>query len=185
MSINQQVIIKELSRNDSEEYLDKFRALEYKNSLGMMSWIFSEDAKYYIWLIDISSIEEEPIGFIGYNLFTLENNEEFIYIMKFFVFREYRKYGNPNSIKLVGKKKVSSMLFERIAKKGKNIITLTSASDELDTYYQDTYGFKYDEDISEKFANIVGIDSDGFLYLDLEKPQRTLESVNESKRLFG
>lgn len=185
MPMSQQVIHKELSRKESQEYLDRFQQLEYHNRLSTMDWHGSDSANFYIWSIDITSGIEIPIGFIGYNFFALANGEEFIYIVKFFISREYRTYDNPNDVKLIEEEKASILLFREIISKGKNIITLTSASKKLDTYYSKKYGFVYDEEICEKLANIVGEPAEGFLYLALGTEKRDLQIENAPKNLFG
>jgi hypothetical protein len=186
MSNNQSTVIKELSRKDSEEYLDLFEALEYKNSYPSCDAYDNRDANFYIWLIDISNTNELPIGFIGYNIFVLSKKEEFIYIVKFYVFGAYKKYMNPDGeATLINGEKASNLLFERVKLKDKNIITLTSASESLDEYYSIEYGFEFNDEISEKFAEIIGISSGGFLFLDVQKSTRNLESEEELKSLFG
>lgn len=186
MSMSQQIIHKELSRDESQKYLDLFQRLEYKDRCtSYANWYDSDDANFYLWLVDSTDKVEIPIGFIGYNLFALDNGEEFIYIVKFFISREYRTYNNPNDIKLIEEEKASSLLFREIISKGKNIITLTSASKKLDTYYSKEYGFVYDEEICEKLANIVGELSEGFLYLELGIEKRDLKIEEEFKNLFG
>jgi|GEM_PF-3873292 len=186
MSMSQQVIYKDLPKKESQEYLDQFQILEYKDRCtNYANWYDSDNANFYLWLVDTTDKIEIPIGFIGYNFFALANGEEFIYIVKFFISREYRTYDNPNDIKLIEEEKASSLLFREIISKRKNIITLTSANEKLDTYYSKEYGFVYDEEICEKLASIVGENAEGFLYLELGIEKRDLQIEDAPKNLFG
>lgn len=183
--MSKQIIHEDLSKEKSQEYLDLFQKLEYQNRVPSTDWDGGENANSYIWLVDVTDGSKIPIGFIGYDTLALPNGEEFIYIVKFFVFGKYKKYCNQGDVKLVEGEKVSSLLFKEVKSKGKSIITLTSASKKLDTYYQKEYGFIYDEKISEKLASIVGVFSDGFLYLDLESEKSSSKIKDMPKNLFG
>ncbi len=181
--MSQQVIMRELSKPESQEYIDRFQRLEYSYRVASTDWYGSEDANFYIWLIDITSEPEIPIGFIGYKVFALDDGEAFIYIVKFFVLKEYKKYNNRSNVKLVEGEKVSSLLFKEIKSKGMNIITLTSANSKLDIYYTNAYGFTHNEQICGKLADIIGEFSEGLLYLEVIKKNFKVE--DNLKNLFG
>ncbi|MEJ2499075.1 MAG: hypothetical protein P8Y46_07200 [Sulfurovaceae bacterium] len=172
MPASQQIIYKELSREESRKYLDSFEIQEYRSNPPSTDWYDSDSASLYVWIIDVTNEEEIPIGFIGYNLFSTMNDEEFIYIMKFFVLKKYRKYNNENLIESIEGEKVSSLLFKNIMSKNKNIITLTPANERLSKYYEREYGFIYNKEISEKFADIVGVSICELMYLNLEVETR-------------
>lgn len=167
--MRQQVIREELSREESQQYLALFQKLEYKSRLPSTDWYGGDDASFYIWAVDITDGEKIPIGFIGYDLFALSKDEEFIYIVKFFVLGEYKKYYNKSVVKLIEGEKLSSILFKEIIAKGKNIITLTFANEKLKDHYNREFGFIHNKEISEKLADIVGTTSDDFLYLEVNK----------------
>ena len=138
--------IKELVFEDSKQFLDKFQKLE--NSYGA-DWYDCEDKEAkYIWLIkDI----ENPLGFLSYKILLHPNQKDFIYIVKIYVLEAYR----GKIPILIEDERVSEILFRQINKKGVNFLTLESACDKLDNYYE-SLGFKYNEDISNVFSSIIG-----------------------------
>lgn len=167
--MSKQIIHEDLSKEKSQEYLDLFQKLEYQNRVPSTDWDGGDDANFYIWAVDITDGGKIPICFIGYDLFALSKDEEFIYIVKFFILGEYKKYYNKSVVKLIEGEKLSSILFKEIIAKGKNIITLTFANEKLKHYYNREFGFIHNKEISEKFADIVGTTSDDFLYLEVNK----------------
>ena len=140
------VDIKNLDFLNSRNLLSKFQSLE--NSY-YSDWYDCEDENAkYIWLIkDI----ENPLGFLSYKILPHLNQIDFIYIVKIYVLNDYRGT-NPT---LIEEERVSEILFRQIYRQGINILTLESACDELDVYYE-TLGFRYDKDVSEMFSHIVG-----------------------------
>lgn len=185
MSSDQKIRFSELSRADSQKYLDLFEYNEYKDSFSGTNWWGSDEANYYLWLVDITDpFNEIPIGFIGFNLYTLPK-EEFIYIVKFYVLNDYRKYDNETERKLIDGKKVSSLLFDKIKSKRKDIITLTPANNALEKYYQKEYGFTYNYKVCDKLASNISVNCDRILYLDLAKEIRNLKNEDTLTSLFG
>ena len=73
------------------------------------------------------------------------------YIVKIYVLEDYR----GEIPILIEDERVSEILFRQINRKGVNILTLESACDKLDNYYE-SLGFKYNEDISNIFSSIIG-----------------------------
>jgi hypothetical protein len=173
-------VFRELPLNMSQEYLNIFESLEEPDG---MDWFESDEAERYIWLLDISNEKEIPIGFIGYNELKLNKDEDFFYIVKVYVLGKYKQYKNPNHVTRINGDKVFSILFRRIISKGKSIITLESAHEKLDKYYEKELGFQYNYEVSEKFSEIISSKQRNIMYLD--KKRRDLKIDHEWKSLFG
>ncbi|WP_026804820.1 hypothetical protein [Aliarcobacter lanthieri] len=180
---NLNITIEELSKDESQEYLDLFESFEFKNNSNFVDWYDSDEATNYIWLIDISK-EKLPIGFIAYDIFELEQ-EIFIYIVKIFVLGKYKKYNNDSEVKLINNKRASTILFETIIYKGYNILTLTSANEKLSSYYKKEYNFLYNKRVCELFSKKVNKEVKGFLYLDLQQSNRNISKDPDFSKIFG
>ena len=139
-------VIRELTFQDSKQFLEKFQLLE--NSY-YSDWCDCEDENaQYIWLFkDI----ENPLGFLSYKILIHPNQIDFIYIVKIYVLKDYR----DKTPILIEEERVSEILFRQIDRKNINILTLESACNELDDYYE-SLGFKYNEDVSDIFSSIIG-----------------------------
>lgn len=175
--------IEKYDQYDSKEYLDLF----YNSEKPLdMDWYESDEADQYIWVFDISTEKKFPIGFLGFKEFQFQNEEEFIYIVKIYVFGPYKKYNNTEEVKVIDRGKVSKVLFDeiKVRAKGKTLLTLESASKKLDTYYK-TIGFEFNTDISNKLSDIIDYKERDIMYLDLKKDERKLSSDDELKNLFG
>jgi len=166
-------MIKEISYINSREYLSLFQAEE--KSYGT-DWYDCEDENAtYIWWIDVTEVNEKPLGFLSYKILILPNKIDFVYIVKIYVLKSHR---GENPI-LVEEERVSLILFREIERKGINILTLESACETLDDYYK-SLGFEYNEDISNIFANEIGT-REQIMY-------RKAEDINlsdEEKNMFG
>ena len=137
-------MIKELSYEESKEYLYKFQIKE--KSYGT-DWYDCEDENAtYIWLIEIENINEKPLGFLSYKKMILPIKVGFIYIVKIYTLYTHR--GEKPT--LFNGNRVSEILFNEIDRKGINILTLESACEKLDIYYK-SLGFKYNKEISDEF----------------------------------
>ena len=79
------------------------------------------------------------------------NQIDFIYIVKIYVLKDYRK----KTPILIEEERVSEILFRQINRKNINILTLESTCSGLDDYYE-RLGFKYNEDVNDLFASIIG-----------------------------
>lgn len=164
--------IKELSFVQSAELLTKFQLLE--NSFGSDWYDCEKEEATYIWLMkDIKN----PLGFLSYRVLILPNKIDFIYIVKIYVL-EIHRGTNPS---LIEGERVSEILFRQIDRKGVNILTLESACKELDIYYE-SLGFKYNKEISEEFAKIIGT---GEEIMYRKKEDINMEVSDEMKELFG
>jgi len=140
------VEIRESTFENSRELLAKFQRLE--NSYGADWYDCEEESAKYIWLIENI---ENPLGFLSYKVLVLPNQIDFIYIVKIYILKSHRGQ-NPTRIE---EERVSEILFRQIDRKDVNILTLESACEELDVYYQ-SLGFKYNEEMSEIFAKVIG-----------------------------
>ena len=140
------VVIREFTFENSRELLAKFQLLEKSYSTD---WYDCEDENaQYIWLIkDIKN----PLGFLSYKILLHPNQIDFIYIVKIYVLEDYR----GETPILIEEEKVSVILFRQIDRKNITILTLESSCIKLDNYY-DNLGFKYYEDVSGVFAQIIG-----------------------------
>ena len=130
---------------ESEKYLDDFQKLE--NSYGADWYDCEYKSAKYIWLIENI---ENPLGFLSYRVLVLPNKIDFVYIVKIYTLNTHR---GKNPI-LVEEERVSEILFRQIDRKDVNILTLESACEELDSYYK-SLGFKYNEEISQVFAQEI------------------------------
>ena len=138
--------IKEFDYQSSKHLLKRFQIIE--KSYGA-NWFNCEDENsQYIWIIENT---DNPLGFLSFKILIHPNQKDFIYIVKIYVQRQYR---GENPL-LVNKERVSQILFRQIESKGVNILTLESADEKLDAYYEQQ-GFKYNEDISNFFAPVIG-----------------------------
>jgi len=124
-------MIKELSYEESKEYLSRFQQEE--KSYGA-DWYDCEDHPNatYIWFLSVESISEKPLGFLSYKKMILPNKVDFVYIVKIYALHTHR---GEHPILFNGKR-VSEILFDEIDKKGVNILTLESACEKLDIYYE-------------------------------------------------
>ena len=167
--------IKELNFKNSEQFLDRFQRLE--NSYGADWYDCEEERAKYIWLIEDI---DNPLGFLSYKILLHPNQIDFIYIVKIYVLKGYKKYKENKEKEpiLIEGKRVSEILFEKINKKGVNILTLESI-EELDTYYE-KLGFEYNEEMSNFFAPIIGT-KEPIMSKIIRKP----EVPDNEKDLFG
>jgi hypothetical protein len=168
----------ELSYQDSIELIKKFELLENPNPQSM-DWSYIHESKAtYIWLLEDSI---NPLGFLSYKILLHPNKTNFIYIVKIYVLKGYKKYEGNKAEEpiLIEGKKVSRILFEEIYKKGVNILTLESACEKLDIYYE-RLGFKKNKEMSDFFAPIIGTNEQIMTKLVKEPKLSDIE-----KELFG
>ncbi len=174
-------MIRELSYEKSIEFIKHFESLEQPNIQGM-DWteIYTKDAKY-IWFLELDDMIEKPLGFLSYTKYILYNQINFLYIVKIYVLKTHCQGAekNENPI-LINGKKVSEILFEKIDEKDINILTLESASDNLDVHYR-KLGFKYNTDISIEFSSRIDTKGRKIMYRRKEEI-----SLTEAERnMFG
>lgn len=140
--------VKELSIEDSRKLLYDFQILEQKHDFYLSDWFDAEDDEaIYIWVIENS---KDPRGFLSYKKFYIADIKDFIYIVKIYVLKEYR----GNNPQLVNNERVSNILFNEIFRKGIDILTLESADEKLDTYYENK-GFIYNQDLSTTYSQVI------------------------------
>jgi hypothetical protein len=138
--------IQNLDFHNSRFLLSKFQALE--KSYGM-DWYDCEDENAkYIWIIEDI---DNPLGFLSYKILPHPNQTDFIYIVKIYVLKDYRGE-NP---RLIEEERVSEILFRRIEREEINILTLESACEKLDKYYE-SLGFINIQYESGEFLGISG-----------------------------
>jgi len=166
-------MIKELSYEESKEYLSKFQQEE--KSYGA-DWYDCEDGSaIYIWLIEIGYINEKPLGFLSYKKMILPNKVDFVYIVKIYALHTHRGE-NPT---LFNRKRVSEILFDEIDKKGVNILTLESACEKLDIYYK-SLGYIFSKELSDEFARVIGTREE-IMY----RIKNNIKLSDEEKNMFG
>lgn len=138
--------IQDLDFSNSRFFLNKFQASE--NSYGM-DWYDCEDENAkYIWAIEGI---DNPLGFLSYKILFDPNITEYIYIVKIYVLSQYR----GQTPILIEEERVSEILFRQIEKKEIDILTLESACEELDDYYE-SLGFRNMQEVSDIFSQIIG-----------------------------
>lgn len=166
--------IKELSYDESRELILTFEFLEQPSPLST-DWVdVEEDKAKYIWLIENI---EKPLGFLSYKKLILPNQVDFIYIVKIYVLKSHR---GSNPI-LVEEERVSEILFREIDKRNVNILTLESACEELDRYYE-SLGFEYNKEISDIFAKEIET-TEQIMYR--KKKDIEIELSDEEKKMFS
>lgn len=159
-----------MSYLDSREYLYKFQTTE--KSFGT-DWVDAEEeTANYIWLLENI---HDPKGFLSYKVYILQNTDEFLYIVKIYVLNDYR---GEEPI-LINDERVSQILFRELSNKGINILTLESADEKLDTYYE-SLGFKYNETKSKIYSEVIDIRGRLIMVKEINK-----EIPEEEKQLFG
>lgn len=138
--------IQNLDFYNSRLLLSKFQASE--NSF-CMDWYDCEDENAkYIWAIEGV---DNPLGFLSYKVLFDSSINEYIYIVKIYVLSEYR----GETPKLIEEERVSKILFRQIERQGINILTLESACEKLDDYYE-SLGFRNIQEVSDGFSQITG-----------------------------
>ena len=138
--------IQNLDFHDSRFLLNKFQGLE--KSFGM-DWYDCEDENAkYIWVINGV---DNPLGFLSYKILFDSIIKEYIYIVKIYVLSQYR----GQTPILIEEERVSEILFRQIERQGINILTLESACEELDDYYE-SLGFRNMQEVSDRFSQITG-----------------------------
>ncbi|WP_419777761.1 GNAT family N-acetyltransferase [Malaciobacter marinus] len=138
--------VKNLDYVNSISLLNKFQILEESY---YSDWYDCDDENAeYIWAIDGI---DNPLGFLSYKILFDSNINEYIYIVKIYVLSQYR---GQTPILIEGER-VSEILFRQIEKKEINILTLESACDKLDDYYE-SLGFRNIQEISNGFSQIKG-----------------------------
>ncbi len=166
--------LQELSYDKSRELISIFESLEEPSVLST-DWVdVHEPRASYIWLLEGIN---QPLGFLSYRVLILPNRIDFVYIVKIYALKTHRGR-NPT---LVEEERVSEILFREIDKKNVNILTLESACENLDRYYEEL-GFEYNKEISEAFAHEIGT-SEQIRYRKKEASNR--EVSDEMKELFG
>jgi len=157
--------VKELSFVESKPFLDIFY-MEEKPTFS--DWYEAEDENAeYIWVIEDL---KKPRGFLSYKIFILPNSKDFLYIVKIYALNGYR---GEEPI-LFNKERVSEILFRQIVMKGINILTLESAGEKLDAYYQQL-GFEYNVEKSRIFSSVIdGKDRD----IMVREIRRTISIMN-------
>lgn len=138
--------IQNLDFSNSKFLLDRFQSLE--KSYGMDWYDFDDENAKYIWIVEDIEI---PLGFLSYKILPHPNKIDFIYIVKIFVLRDYR----GETPKLIEEERVSEILFRQIERQGINILTLESACEELDDYYE-SLGFRNIQEVNNGFSQITG-----------------------------
>ena len=166
--------IKELSYEESRGLISIFESLEEPVLLSTDCVDVEESRAKYIWLIEDM---KKPLGFLSYRLFILPNKIAFIYIVKIYVLGAYR----GTSPILFEDRRVSEILFNEIDKRNVNILTLESACENLDRYYEGL-GFKYNKEISDIFAKVIRT-TEQIRYR--KKKDIAIELSDEEKRMFG
>ena len=164
------VEIRESTFENSRELLVKFQRLE--NSYGADWYDCEEERANYIWLIEN---RDNPLGFLSYKILVLPNKKDFIYIVKIYVLKSHRGQ-NPT---LIEEERVSEILFRQIYRKGIKFLTLESACEKLDVYYE-SLGYEYNEEISSEFSSTIGTGG-----LMMTKIIREEELSDIEKGLFG
>jgi hypothetical protein len=138
--------IQNLDFHDSRFLLNKFQGLE--KSFGM-DWYDCEDENAkYIWVINGV---DNPLGFLSYKILFDSIIKEYIYIVKIYVLSQYR----GQTPILIEEERVSEILFRQIERQGINILTLESACEELDDYYE-SLGFRNIQEVNNGFSQITG-----------------------------
>jgi len=137
-----------MSYMESRELLNKFQISEQEHDLYLTNWVdvVDESAKY-IWVIENF---EDPRGFLSYKILPLANVNEFIYIVKIYVLKDYR----GKTPILIDDERVSQILFRQISIKNVDILTLESADIKLDKYYK-SMGFEYNEEKSRIYSQVI------------------------------
>lgn len=138
--------IQNLDFHDSKFLLNKFQGLE--KSFGM-DWYDCEDENAkYIWVI---KGVDNPLGFLSYKILFDSSIKEYIYIVKIYVLSQYR----GKTPILIEEERVSEILFRQIERQGINILTLESACEELDDYYE-SLGFRNIQEVNIGVSQITG-----------------------------
>ncbi len=138
--------IQNLDFHNSRFLLNKFQGLE--KSFGM-DWYDCEDENAkYIWVINGV---DNPLGFLSYKILFDSIIKEYIYIVKIYVLSQYR----GQTPILIEEERVSEILFRQIERQGINILTLESACEELDDYYE-SLGFRNIQEVNNGFSQITG-----------------------------
>ncbi|MGD9623990.1 MAG: hypothetical protein AB7U51_04965 [Arcobacter sp.] len=138
--------IQNLDFHNSRFLLNKFQGLE--KSFGM-DWYDCEDENAkYIWVI---KGVDNPLGFLSYKILFDSSIKEYIYIVKIYVLSQYR----GQTPILIEEERVSEILFRQIERQGINILTLESACEELDDYYE-SLGFRNIQEVNNGFSQITG-----------------------------
>ncbi|WP_417332555.1 GNAT family N-acetyltransferase [Halarcobacter sp.] len=138
--------IQNLDFFNSRSFLNKFQASE--NSYGM-DWYDCEDENAkYIWVIEGI---DNPLGFLSYKILFDPSIKEYIYIVKIYVLSQYR----GQTPILIEEERVSEILFRQIERQGINILTLESACEGLDNYYE-SLGFRNIQEVSNGISQITG-----------------------------
>ncbi|MCT7627050.1 GNAT family N-acetyltransferase [Aliarcobacter butzleri] len=138
--------IQNLDFYDSRFLLNEFQGLE--KSFGM-DWYDCEDENAkYIWVINGV---DNPLGFLSYKILFDSIIKEYIYIVKIYVLSQYR----GQTPILIEEERVSEILFRQIERQGINILTLESACEELDDYYE-SLGFRNIQEVNNGFSQITG-----------------------------
>ena len=114
-----------------------------------MDWYDCEDENAkYIWVINGV---DNPLGFLSYKILFDSIIKEYIYIVKIYVLSQYR----GQTPILIEEERVSEILFRQIERQGINILTLESACEELDDYYE-SLGFRNIQEVNNGFSQITG-----------------------------
>jgi len=140
------VVIREFTFENSRKFLSEFQLVE-KSYYADWSDCEDENAQY-IWLFEGI---ENPLGFLSYKILLHPNQIDFIYIVKIYVLKDYR----GKTPILVEEERVSEILFRQIDIKNINILTLESACEKLDIYYENL-GYRYDIDVNNVFSSLIG-----------------------------
>lgn len=164
--------IKEMSYMESRELLNKFQISEQEHDLYLTNWVdvVDESAKY-IWAIENF---EDPRGFLSYKILPLANANEFIYIVKIYVLKDYR----GKTPILIDDERVSQILFRQISIKNVDILTLESADIKLDKYYK-SMGFEYNEEKSRIYSQVIDSKNRQIMVREINK-----EISEEEMQLF-
>jgi len=180
--------IQHLNYTESSRYLYEFSVSE-KSSVKEIATDRKNEAKY-IWIVnkaDIATEMDKGIGFLSYSIYPIpESDKAFIYIVKIHTLKEYR---GETPITINGKR-VREILFEEIEmiedvhkKLDIDIITLVSANEKLDIFYQDL-GFNDlpEGSVIEKYSQLI-MTNDPIMYRI--KQTSNLELSDEEKTIFG
>ncbi len=163
--------IQELSFTESQEFISVFEFLE-KPSFNGMDWVDVEDENAtYIWLLEDI---KKPLGFLSYKIILMPNQIDFIYIVKIYVLKTHR---SKKPI-LIDGKRASMILFEQIYKKDINILTLESADEKLDIYYQ-KLGFKYNVELSKELSKVIDTRNREIMYKIDKREEIELSEVEK------
>jgi hypothetical protein len=161
-----------MSYLESRELLNKFQILEQEHDLYLTNWVDVEDESVrYIWAIENF---DDPRGFLSYKILALANVNEFIYIVKIYVLKDYR----GKTPILIDDERVSQILFRQISVKDIDILTLESADEKLDKYYK-SMGFEYNEEKSRIYSQIIDSKNRQIMVREINK-----EIPEEELRLF-